>query len=64
MDYLHEIHMQRAREDSEKLLNDDIVKLKNFVARYKPNVNSYKKSADGYAQFKKDFEEWDNLMRL
>lgn len=58
MNTIHNIIEER------KMLNEDIVKLKNFVSRYKPNINNYKKSADGYAQFKKDFEEWDKLMRL
>lgn len=41
---------------TQKMLNADIVKLKNFVSRYKPNVLSYMKSQAGYQQWKKDFE--------
>lgn len=45
-------------------LNDDIVKLKNFVAKHKPQHSSYKKTIEAHKQYEKDFKEWDDLMRL
>lgn len=47
-----------------KRLNADIVKLKNFVSRHKPNPNAYRKSIEAHRQYEKDFKEWDELMRL
>lgn len=48
----------------QKLLNEDIIKLKNFVSRFKPNPHTYKRDFAGAKKYKEDFEEWDKLMRL
>lgn len=51
-------------EKSIKRLNEDITKLKNFIAKHKPNPYTYNKSIEARRQYEKDFKEWDDLMRL
>lgn len=60
MSYLEELDF----ETSIKRLNNDIVKLKNFVAKHKPNPYRYNKSIEAHRQYEKDLKEWDDLMRL
>jgi len=49
---------------SQARLNSDIVKLKNFVNRYKPNPHSYRKSIEAHRQYEMDLKEWNDLMML
>jgi hypothetical protein len=48
----------------QKILNNQITTLKNFVAKHKPNRLDYPKSPDGSRRFNEDFKVWDDLMRL
>jgi hypothetical protein len=67
MDLPEDFHQNKLTVDlmiAQKTLNEDIVKLKNFVARYKPNPYDYKKSIEAHRQYEKDLKEWDDLMRL
>lgn len=44
----------------QKVLNEDIVKLKNFVNRYKPNQYSYKRDLAGLKNTRKTLKSGTN----
>jgi hypothetical protein len=53
----------KKRVATEVILNGDIVKLKNFVAKHKPHPH-HAKTIEAQRQYERDLKEWDELMRL
>jgi hypothetical protein len=51
------------RVATEDLLNGDIIRLKNFVAKHKPHPH-HAKTIEAQRQYERDLKEWDELMRL
>jgi hypothetical protein len=50
-------------DDTLKMLNGDIIRLKNFVARHKPKPSG-PKTIESHKQYRAELDEWDQLMRL